>query len=70
MAQTIERLPLTVSRLRILAYVLALKLARSFRTALDEENHLVPERVLADRKLNVPEAVYLLAIYCEDKFSP
>src|SRR5262245_904340 len=56
----------TLSRLRILAYVPDLKLARSFRTALYQETHLVPKRVFADRNINVPEAAHLLAINRED----
>jgi hypothetical protein len=43
-----------------------LKLARSFRTALDQETHLVPERVLADRNLNLHEVAHLLAINRDD----
>ena len=42
------------------------KLARSFRTALDQETHLVPERVLSDRNLNLVEIAHALVINRED----
>jgi hypothetical protein len=43
-----------------------LKIARSFRTALDQDTHLVPERVFADRNLNLREVAHLLAINRKD----
>jgi hypothetical protein len=56
----------TVSRLRVVVYVLDLKLARRFRTALYQETHLVPERVLADHSLNLCEGAHLMTINGED----
>jgi len=46
-----------------------LELARSFHTALDQETHLVPERVLADRNLNLSKVAHLLAINRGTSFS-
>jgi hypothetical protein len=46
-----------------------LKFARRFRTALYQETHLVPERVLADRSLYPFTVSHLLTINGEDRFS-
>ena len=44
------------------------KLARRFRTALDQETHLVPERALAERILNLLATAHLLTINRENQF--
>ena len=45
------------------------ELARRFRTALDQVTHLVPERALAERILNLLATTHLLTINREDQFS-
>jgi hypothetical protein len=55
-----------LSRLRKVAYVPDVELARRFRTALYQETHLVAERVFADRILNLLEVAHPLTINREE----
>jgi hypothetical protein len=43
--------------------------SRSFRAALHEHSHLLPERVLADRSLDVNHRLHRLAIYLQEALS-
>jgi len=45
------------------------ELARRFRTALDQQTHLVPKRALAERIINLLATVHLLTINGEDQVS-
>ena len=45
------------------------ELARRFRTAPDQETHLVPERALAERILNLLATAHQLTVNREDQFS-